>query len=114
CILTLGKLEPAASTAEHDADATTLFQAEGFSVQLRIFESLTRRYNRKRRRARNVLALFELEIFERIDPAHLTGNLNRKWRWIECRDALDPARGISKSVPEFFARIANGSQAADS
>jgi len=56
---------------------------------------------------------FCVEVFKGIDAAHLAGNLNRKWRWIERRNPPNTATCVSKSIPQFRARIPKRSDAAD-
>src|SRR5262249_25237526 len=112
-ILSLGKFETAAAAAENNSDSLALFHGEQFRIELCVIQSLVCSNDRKCGRARHVLSFFRVEICEGIDAAHLAGNLNGKWRRIECRDAPNAAACVSKSIPQFCARISKRSDTAD-
>jgi len=57
--------------------------------------------------------LFCLKKFVGIDSLHLTGDLDRKFRRIEGRNAAYPTLRIPKAAPQFIPRITQGSQTAE-
>jgi hypothetical protein len=108
-ILPFGEGQPAAARAELDADFAALVESEIGGMNSRVAERLARGGERERNGARNVLAVFRIELGLPVEIPNLCGYLDGRIRNVEALDQSDAALSLLQRAPESLAPRPDGS-----
>src|SRR5688500_4427857 len=102
-VLRLGEGQSAAARAEHDAEAASLFRGEVGGLEARVVYGLARRGERERDGARDVAAVFRLQLGLPVEAGHLPCDADGRAADVEALDAADAALAAQQAAPERLA-----------